>query len=185
MDFSAMSVVDAMTEVAVMALIGFGFYYTAAPRSRVGRMAAILGLILFVAGIFFFDLYTYSEEPIRTLREETFLRQILGLFGIQEVQLGAAITAVLLGWGAHWFKRINRLWYGICEVLFGIAAAFESSKAFAQHGPALAAWIALGGSAYIVERGLNNRREAAIAAGAKPADDPPKQVVGDATVQPI
>lgn len=189
MDFSAMSVVDATTEAAVMALIGFGFYRTAAPRSRTGRVAAISGLTLFVVGIFLFDLWTYSEKPVRTLREETFLRQILGLVGIQEVQIGAATMAVLLGWGAHWFKRVNQLWYGICEVLFGIAAAFESSKAFAQQGPALAAWIALGGSAYVIERGLNNRRAAAIAAGVaakpNPTEGPSKQVVGDASVQPV
>ncbi len=185
MDFSAMSVVEAMTEAAVMALIGFGFYYTAAPQSRAGRVAAISGLMLFVTVIFFFDLWTYSPEQTLALREETFFKQLLGLIGLQEVQLGAAIVTVLLGCGAHWFKRINQLRYGICEVLFGIATAFESSKALVQHSPPLAVWIALAGSAYIVERGLNNRREAVIAAGAKPTDKPPKQAVGDATVQPI
>src|SRR5579872_3732837 len=152
-----------------MAVIGFGLYYTAAPRSRAGRVAALSGLTIFIALVFVFDLWTDTGQ------QDVILKRLLGLVGLEEVQLAAAVIAILLGCGAHWFKRIDQLWYGACEVLFGIAAAFESSKAFTHHPP-MAAWIALGGSAYIVERGLNNRREGIVAASRKLKNDEAKQV---------
>ena len=160
MHLSAMSILDAAIEAGVIALIGFGLYRSAAPRSRAGRVAALSGLTFFVVLVLFLDLWTYSDEQV------VFLKRMLGWVGLEEAQLAAAVIAILFGCGAHWFKRIDQQWYGVAEVLFGIAAAFESSKAF-THRPPLSAWIGLGVSAYIIERGLNNRREGIIAASRK------------------
>jgi hypothetical protein len=75
-----------------------------------------------------------------------------------------AVLAVCIGYGAYSFKRFSPTLYGICEVLFATIGAFYASKGISPEALfSSTGWWALGGCAYIVQRGLNN-----IAEGMKP-----------------
>ena len=170
MDFSAMSVISAMVEIVIIGAIGAAFLRTM-PRSRGGRGMALTELGVFLVLVFFLDVSTYPNPQVFA-RNASAVKGMLGWVGLEEIQVGAAIIAVLLGCGAHWFKQFDQLWFGNFEVLFGVATAFQSGRAFTKDSSAIEVWIALGASAYIVARGLGNRRDAANAnALAKPAAD--------------
>lgn len=85
--------------------------------------------------------------------------------GLHWTQVLVALFVVTVGYGAHWFKQANKLWYGYSEMLFGVlsavlvvsrinfAAVEFSNLTLAQYGT-------LVGAAYVVARGLNNVSEA-------------------------
>ena len=168
MDFSAMSVISAMVEVVIIGAIG-AVFLRSMPRSRIGRTMAMAELGAFLLLVFFVDVSAYPSPQVLA-RNAGALKGLVGWFGLEEIQVGAAIIAVLLGCGAHWFKQFDQLWFGNFEVLFGVATAFQSGRAFTRDSSAIEVWIALGASAYIVARGLGNRRDAgSLDVIAKPA----------------
>jgi len=170
MDFSAMSILSAIVEVAIIGAIEI-FFARKLPGTRTARIVAIMGLGLFLVLIFFVDLSTFPKPQLLASNGFAFDGKF-SLAEVETIQLGAAMVAVLLGWAAHWFKQLDQLWFGNFEVLFGVATAFQSARAFGQDSSAIEIWIALGASAYIVARGLGNRRDAvnagALASQAKP-----------------
>lgn len=82
------------------------------------------------------------------------------LVGLHLAQLIAAAAVVVLGVCAHWFKRMNQQWYGLCEVLFAMAVAFQVASSMQPGLTALSQWATLGGATYVVARGLNNISDA-------------------------
>src|SRR5712664_3184678 len=82
------------------------------------------------------------------------LPRIDWLLGIVQFPLLLAFLTILLGVGAHVFKKKNKLRYGQVEVEFGMVTAV--SVAFATGQSAFARLVALAGAAYVVARGLNN-----------------------------
>jgi hypothetical protein len=77
------------------------------------------------------------------------------------------LVGCVLGVGTviHVFKRINQLWYGITEIIFGAATMYRVAETWPQGGTMATQWVAVIAGAYIVARGLNNCQEARIKSG--------------------
>ena len=176
MDFSAMSILSAVVEIAIIGAIELSFARRL-PRTRRARVVAIAGLGLFLALVLFVDLSTFPKPQ---MVREKFFGGGFSLAEVEMIQMGTAMIAILLGWTAHWFKQIDQMWFGNFEVLFGIATAFQSARAFGQDSTAFEVWLALGASAYIIQRGLGNRRDGAKTVAAVPPAKP-EEILAAAT----
>lgn len=86
-----------------------------------------------------------------------FLYRHFGLYGMRGVVCAVVIG---LGVGAHYWKRMNQSSYGICEVIFGSLSGIFITFSLSLDTPLMSQWVGLGGSAYIIARGLNNVFEA-------------------------
>ena len=86
--------------------------------------------------------------------------RVLGL------RIGAVIATIGLGFGAHFFKKINKGLYGMAEIIFSGTFAVNNIIALKPQTIDLAAsdqrvyWIGVFGAAYVFARGLNNITEA-------------------------
>lgn len=61
-----------------------------------------------------------------------------------------------VGLVAHYFKRMSQRWYGMVEVIIGVASAFSIAIGLAPDRISLAQWSSLVGCAYVIARGMNN-----------------------------
>lgn len=68
--------------------------------------------------------------------------------------LGVLLTLLSGAIVAAW-KRLHQSSYGLCEIVFGGASAFNVGVALFK-APNLAAYLGVGTSVYIISRGLNN-----------------------------
>lgn len=68
-----------------------------------------------------------------------------------------AVAVVPLGYAAHRFKSANQLYYGIIEVLVGLATALAATSR-TRFGAVQA--LAVIGATYVVARGFNNVTDA-------------------------
>ena len=147
--------------------------------------------VVFIAGtillsVFAYEVWRGNEEPIELLkwlvlfvvslliltfgtilekRQKTIAQFLFEKIGIHLTQVLTAVIVVAVGFGAHRFKQVNKLWYGRNEVLFGvISAVFVVSRidfgAVEFKSLSLAQFGTLVGCAYVVARGLNNVSEA-------------------------
>jgi len=82
------------------------------------------------------------------------LPRIDWLLGIVQFPLLLAFLTILLGVGAHVFKKKNKLRYGQVEVLVGMLSAVGIATATGQS--VFAQSMSLAAAAYVVARGLNN-----------------------------
>lgn len=98
-----------------------------------------------------FGIYTYADEVL------PFLARVLGLYGMRGVIFGVVVG---FGFCAHLWKRKNQYTYGMGEVIFAcMATAFIAFRIIPGQS-VLSQWVALGGAAYVVARGMNNIVEA-------------------------
>ncbi len=79
--------------------------------------------------------------------------------GLHTTQVLVAVFVVGTGIFAHLFKKKNQMFYGICEVFFAAASAFQISLTMKPGETVLSQWAALVGASYVVARGLNNISE--------------------------
>jgi hypothetical protein len=70
------------------------------------------------------------------------------------------LIVILLGFFAHWFKRRNKKWYGICEIAVGAFGAVKLADGI--NSADLTVFIGFCTSAYVVSRGLGNLSDAGI-----------------------
>jgi hypothetical protein len=68
-----------------------------------------------------------------------------------------ALAVLPIGYGAHYFKKLNQLVYGTVEILVGAATALGSTARPEFHS---AQGLTIIGAIYIVARGFNNISEA-------------------------
>ena len=98
-----------------------------------------------------FCIATYGDRVL------PFLARVLGLYGMRCVVLGAVIG---FGFCAHFWKRKHQYTYGVGELIFAcMATAFIAFRIIPGQS-VLSQWVALGGAAYVIARGLNNVSEA-------------------------
>ena len=71
-----------------------------------------------------------------------------------------ASIAVVIGGLAFWYKRSWLLGYGLTEVGFGVATAYQVALGSHSANVVIAKWTALGSSVYVISRGLNNVADA-------------------------
>jgi hypothetical protein len=71
-----------------------------------------------------------------------------------------AVAALVIGWGAHYFKLRNQQHYGTVEIIFGAVSAFKVVETLDPRELVLSQWAALVGAVYIIARGLGNRQDA-------------------------
>jgi hypothetical protein len=76
--------------------------------------------------------------------------------GVGVTQLLIAIFVILLGLAAHLFKKKNQLKYGLVEILFAAATAIIAARQLVPNMSWAGPLATLGGSMYIVSRGLDN-----------------------------
>lgn len=81
--------------------------------------------------------------------------------GLRFTQILIAFVVTALGFGAHVFKQRNQRWYGNVEVVIGFLTAFFVAGTLTPGNLDLSKWATLAGAAYIVARGLGNRKHAA------------------------
>jgi hypothetical protein len=91
--------------------------------------------------------------------------KVTSILPLHAIQFLAVLVVVLLGWGAHRFKRRSKRLYGIVEILFGALSAIAVVTRFKFAAVeisqmSLSQFSALVASSYVVARGLNNYYEA-------------------------
>lgn len=106
-----------------------------------------------------------------------FLYRTLGRFG---AQASVACAVLVVGGVAHLFKQKNQFWYGILEVGFAGGCAVSIASGMSPKEALFSQWVALGGTAYVVARGLNNISEAKRRNASKIPPNPPMQPTGSA-----
>jgi len=117
------------------------------------KVAANIGVaigILLAVGVFI--------EAIIGMGSAAF-RWLVKTFGIHLAQTAIFLGVVVVGTFAHWFKKKNQKWYGVVEVVFGVASAGSISFRM-MPGPLFTQWATLAGCVYVIARGLNNVAEA-------------------------
>jgi hypothetical protein len=100
-----------------------------------------------------------SVEKIRFL-VETLYPKINRLIGSHATQILLGILVLCMGIGAHWFKRMNQLWYGMVEIMFGAFSGFCIAYTMYPSTAHLTQWSSLVGCAYVIARGFNNVSDA-------------------------
>ena len=74
-------------------------------------------------------------------------------------QLLVALTVLIVGLSAYWLKRNYQREYGIGEIIFAVATAYNIAENVAAKDAMLSKWTALGGAVYVVSRGMGNIME--------------------------
>lgn len=94
---------------------------------------------------------TYGEKILPALN------LALGLYGTRFLIF---CTVIAFGIGAHSWKQRDQKTYGLGEMIFAITATGFIAFRIVPGQSLLSQWVALGGSAYVVARGMNNFTEA-------------------------
>jgi hypothetical protein len=121
-------------------------------RREMGRVEPRI-LLLAVMALTTPIVSTYLNVTTSTQSYLYFLKDVFGQNGMRIV-----ICAFFVAFGAvaHIWKKWDIYSFGISEVVFGCIAAWFITFRITPGQPLLSQWVGLGGTAYIIARGLNN-----------------------------
>jgi len=114
-----------------------------------------------VVGGTLFSILSWEASRNGLINMEHAFERATHYLGLGFTQLLIAVVIIGLGIGAYRFKRRNKKWYGIVEVIIGVLSAVVVARSLAPNGLDLAKWSTLAGCSYVIARGLGNRKEAA------------------------
>jgi hypothetical protein len=80
-------------------------------------------------------------------------------FGRRGAEIVLVLFVCAIGWLAHEFKQRQQGWYGLTEIVFGVASAVNVALGMVPGASAMTQWVALFGCTYIVVRGISNVSE--------------------------
>jgi MFS family permease len=78
------------------------------------------------------------------------------MLGVPRARMAIALTVVVLGVFASWYRRQNRFLYGVIEIFFGGAGAWVAAWHVSVPHDLFPAAATLGGCVYVVARGCTN-----------------------------
>jgi hypothetical protein len=99
----------------------------------------------------------WSDRIIQMLN--WFLNGVIRAIGLRLTQVFVALIVMVLGFGAHHFKKRNQVWYGNVEILVGLLTAWVVAGTLKPGNLELSKWVTLAGSAYVIGRGIGNHAE--------------------------
>ncbi len=112
--------------------------------------------------------YANGSDRIIKFVNDLFDRAI-GITGLRLTQVGIALIVTALGFAAHYLKKINQLWYGGVEIVVGFFTALFTAGTLTPGHLDGSKCATLAAAAYVIARGLGNRREGKKSAGAPAA----------------